>query len=96
MNFNDIDFKDTWKNPWKKKSRIQSDLNKASKVLEDDHYGLDEVKERLSKAIPMWLKYAAMKPEQSWMVIHLLKDALFVLDRYDEFEGLLKNVLELI
>ena len=43
----------------------------------------------------MWLKYAAMKPEQSWMVIHLLKDALFVLDRYDEFEGLLKNVLEL-
>ena len=36
-----------------------------------------------------------MKPEQSWMVIHLLKDALFVLDRYDEFEGLLKNVLEL-
>ena len=60
-----------------------------------DSESLDKVKEKLSKAIPMWLKYAAMKPEQSWMVIHLLKDALFVLDRYDESEGLLKNILEL-
>jgi len=56
---------------------------------------LDMAKDKLSKAVPMWIKYAAMKPEQSWMVIHLLKDALFALDRYDEFEGLLKNILEL-
>ena len=33
--------------PWKKKSRIQGDLKKASKVLEADHYGLEEVKERI-------------------------------------------------
>ena len=63
--------------------------------FDEGENNVDKAKEKLGKAIPMWLKYAAMKPEQSWMVIHLLKDALFVLDRYDEFEGLLKNILEL-
>ena len=33
--------------PWKKKSRIQKDLTKASEVLDKDHYGLEEVKERI-------------------------------------------------
>ena len=33
--------------PWKKKSKIQTDLKKASKVLNIDHYGLEEVKERI-------------------------------------------------
>ena len=26
----------------------------------------------------MWINYAKLKPESSWMVIHLLKDAFFV------------------
>ena len=30
--------------PWKKKSKIRSDLNKASEVLNEDHFGLEEVK----------------------------------------------------
>ncbi len=33
--------------PWKKRSRIQKDLAKAEKVLEQDHYGLEKVKERI-------------------------------------------------
>ena len=33
--------------PWKKKSRLKHDLAKASAILEEDHYGLTEVKERI-------------------------------------------------
>jgi ATP-dependent Lon protease len=33
--------------PWKKKSRNNTSLKKAEKVLEGDHYGLNEVKERV-------------------------------------------------
>jgi ATP-dependent Lon protease len=33
--------------PWSKRSRVRHDLVKAKEVLESDHYGLDEVKERI-------------------------------------------------
>ena len=33
--------------PWHKKDKIDIDLNKALKVLDEDHYGLDKVKERI-------------------------------------------------
>ena len=33
--------------PWKKRSKVKHDLKRASKILEDDHYGLEEVKERI-------------------------------------------------
>ncbi|HPE60837.1 MAG: endopeptidase La [Thiothrix sp.] len=33
--------------PWKKKSRVLTDLAAAQKILDDDHYGLEEVKERI-------------------------------------------------
>jgi ATP-dependent Lon protease len=33
--------------PWKKKSRVNNDLSNADKVLNEDHYGLDKVKERI-------------------------------------------------
>src|SRR5690606_30577574 len=33
--------------PWKKKSKINDDLANAEKVLDDDHYGLEKVKERI-------------------------------------------------
>jgi ATP-dependent Lon protease len=33
--------------PWKKKSRINNDLTNAEKVLNDDHYGLEKVKDRI-------------------------------------------------
>ena len=44
--------------PWNKGSKVNSNLNRASKVLERDHYGLKQVKERV-------LEYLA--------VIHLSK-----------------------
>jgi len=33
--------------PWKKRSKICKDLSKAEAVLEEDHYGLEKVKERI-------------------------------------------------
>jgi len=33
--------------PWKKKTKISSDLKKAEEILETDHYGLEKVKERI-------------------------------------------------
>jgi ATP-dependent Lon protease len=33
--------------PWKKRSRINNDLTNAEKVLNDDHYGLEKVKDRI-------------------------------------------------
>ncbi len=45
--------------PWRESSKVVTNLNKASKVLERDHYGLKKVKERV-------LEYLA--------VIHLTKE----------------------
>ncbi|MBK9160354.1 MAG: endopeptidase La [Nitrosomonadales bacterium] len=33
--------------PWKKRTKISADLKQAEVVLEEDHYGLDKVKERI-------------------------------------------------
>ena len=33
--------------PWGKKSRVKKDLSRAEKILDDDHYGLEKVKERI-------------------------------------------------
>lgn len=33
--------------PWKKKSKVRKDLAAAERILEEDHYGLDKVKERI-------------------------------------------------
>jgi ATP-dependent Lon protease len=33
--------------PWKKRSKISTDLAAADRVLEEDHYGLEKVKERI-------------------------------------------------
>ena len=33
--------------PWYKKNKVDIDLNKASKILDEDHFGLDKVKERI-------------------------------------------------
>ena len=33
--------------PWKKRTRLFKDINNAQKVLDEDHYGLDKVKERI-------------------------------------------------
>jgi len=33
--------------PWKKRSKVRNDLSRAEVILEQDHYGLDDVKERI-------------------------------------------------
>ena len=33
--------------PWKKRSKVKQDILRAERVLNEDHYGLDEVKERI-------------------------------------------------
>lgn len=33
--------------PWKKRSRVKHDIEKAREVLDQDHFGLDEVKDRI-------------------------------------------------
>src|ERR1017187_10296412 len=33
--------------PWNKKSKVKKDLVAAEKILNDDHYGLEKVKERI-------------------------------------------------
>ena len=33
--------------PWKKKKRVRKDLSAAQKILDEDHYGLEEVKDRI-------------------------------------------------
>src|SRR6202044_2781336 len=33
--------------PWKKRSKVKNDVVAAEKILNDDHYGLEKVKERI-------------------------------------------------
>ena len=33
--------------PWSKRSKVKHDLDRAQKILDEDHYGLEEVKERI-------------------------------------------------
>jgi len=47
--------------PWKKKSRIRSDLDKASQVLNEDHYGLEEVKERILEYLAVQKRVKKLK-----------------------------------
>ena len=47
--------------PWKKKSRIQHDLAKAEKVLDEDHYGLEKVKERILEYLAVQQRVKKLK-----------------------------------
>jgi ATP-dependent Lon protease len=33
--------------PWKKNTKVKKDLNQAKKILDEDHYGLEKVKDRI-------------------------------------------------
>ena len=47
--------------PWKKKSKIRADLNKASDVLNEDHFGLEEVKERILEYLAVQKRVKKLK-----------------------------------
>ncbi|HUV20722.1 MAG TPA: endopeptidase La [Gammaproteobacteria bacterium] len=47
--------------PWKKKSKIRRDLAQAEKVLEEDHYGLEKVKERILEYLAVQQRVRKLK-----------------------------------
>jgi len=47
--------------PWGVKSRTKKDLKLAQKVLDDDHYGLDKVKERIVEYLAVQQRSAKLK-----------------------------------
>lgn len=47
--------------PWKKKTKISADLKQAELVLEEDHYGLDKVKERIVEYLAVQQRMTKMK-----------------------------------
>ena len=47
--------------PWKKRSRVRLDLNKAEEILEADHYGLEEVKERVLEYLAVQKRVKKLK-----------------------------------
>ena len=49
------------KAPWKKRSKVLKDLNRAEEVLEEDHYGLEKVKERILEYLAVQLRVKRLK-----------------------------------
>ena len=47
--------------PWKKKSKIKTDIKASMDILEEDHYGLEEVKERIVEYLAVQKRVKAMK-----------------------------------
>jgi len=47
--------------PWKKRSRIRKQLDKAEEILEADHYGLEKVKERILEYLAVQQRVRKMK-----------------------------------
>ncbi len=47
--------------PWKKRSKVRKDLKRAEQVLEEDHYGLDKVKERILEYLAVQQRVRKLK-----------------------------------
>ncbi len=47
--------------PWKKKTKVSSDLLNAEKVLDADHYGLEKVKERIVEYLAVQSRVTKLK-----------------------------------
>ncbi|MDX3973362.1 endopeptidase La [Shinella sp.] len=47
--------------PWNKKSKVKTDLNAAEKVLDEDHFGLDKVKERIVEYLAVQARSSKIK-----------------------------------
>jgi len=47
--------------PWKERSRVRKDLAAAQKILDEDHYGLEEVKERIIEYLAVQARVKKMK-----------------------------------
>ena len=47
--------------PWKKRSKVRNDLTRAAEVLDSDHYGLEEVKERILEYLAVQTRVRKLK-----------------------------------
>jgi ATP-dependent Lon protease len=47
--------------PWKKRSRINNDVEHAAKILDEDHYGLEKVKERILEYLAVQQRMKKLK-----------------------------------
>ncbi len=47
--------------PWKKRSRVRRDLARAQEILDEDHYGLEEVKDRIIEYLAVQARVRRMK-----------------------------------
>ena len=47
--------------PWKKKSKVRHDIVKAREILDADHYGLDEVKDRIVEYLAVQSRVKKLK-----------------------------------
>ena len=49
------------KAPWKKRSKVLKDLRRAEEILEEDHYGLEKVKERILEYLAVQQRVRRLK-----------------------------------
>jgi len=47
--------------PWKKRTKLQSDIQKAQQILDKDHFGLEEVKERILEFLAVQTRVKKLK-----------------------------------
>jgi len=47
--------------PWKKKTKVHNDIANAEKVLDEDHYGLEKVKERIVEYLAVQQRVKTLK-----------------------------------
>jgi ATP-dependent Lon protease len=47
--------------PWKKRSRVKKDINEALAILNEDHYGLEKVKERILEYLAVQQRMTKIK-----------------------------------
>ncbi len=47
--------------PWKRKTRVRHDLNRAEEILDADHYGLEKVKERILEYLAVQQRVRKLK-----------------------------------
>jgi len=47
--------------PWKKRTRVKHDIARAAAILDEDHYGLDEVKERILEYLAVQKRVKKLK-----------------------------------
>ena len=78
------------------KNAMKIDEKEFQTPEEKQHYTeyVNTAKQQLARAIPMWVQFTERDPEQSWLVLPKIKDALFALNRFNEIEVVLREILK--